>query len=93
MTDSSRTPEPTPIDPAIEAALVASREARAQALLDFARIPSISTEPAHAADMVAAADWIVERLQGLKLPRSICAKVGSVRARRCWRRIAMLTAA
>jgi acetylornithine deacetylase/succinyl-diaminopimelate desuccinylase-like protein len=65
MTDPTRAPEPNPIDPAVEAALVASREARAQALLDFARIPSISTEPAHAADMVAAADWIVAKLQGI----------------------------
>jgi len=65
MTDPSRTPEPTPIDPAVEAALVASREARAEALLAFARIPSISTQPEHTSDMVAAADWIVAKLNGL----------------------------
>lgn len=65
MTDSSRAPEPTPIDPAVEAALVASREARAETLLEFARIPSISTQPEHAADMVSAAGWVAARLRGV----------------------------
>jgi acetylornithine deacetylase/succinyl-diaminopimelate desuccinylase-like protein len=65
MIDESRATDSTPIDPAVEAALTASREARAAALLEFARIPSISTDPAHAADMVAAAEWIAAKLQGV----------------------------
>jgi acetylornithine deacetylase/succinyl-diaminopimelate desuccinylase-like protein len=53
----------SPIDAAVEAALVAGREAREQALLDLARIPSISALPEHAPDMVTAAEWIAERLR------------------------------
>ncbi len=63
MTESHAEPEPTPIDPAIEAALDASREARSDALLELARIPSISALPEHAPDMVAAAEWVAERLR------------------------------
>ncbi len=65
MTELPRTPEPNPIEPAVEAALVASRGARAEALLEFARIPSISTQPEHAADMVTAAEWVAARLRGV----------------------------
>jgi acetylornithine deacetylase/succinyl-diaminopimelate desuccinylase-like protein len=63
MTDAIPSPMPTPVDPAVEAALVASREARAAALLEFSRIPSISTQPEHAADMVDAAEWVAARLR------------------------------
>ncbi|MEI7744612.1 MAG: dipeptidase [Chloroflexota bacterium] len=52
-----------PIDPAVEAALAASAGARADALLEFARIPSISALPEHAPDMVVAAEWVAERLR------------------------------
>ena len=65
MTETHADPEPQPIDPAIEAALEASREARSAALLDLARIPSISSLPEHAPDMVAAAEWIADRLRGV----------------------------
>jgi acetylornithine deacetylase/succinyl-diaminopimelate desuccinylase-like protein len=65
MTDPSHAPEPNPIDPAVEAVLTATRAARAEALLEFARIPSISTQPEHAADMVAAAEWVAAKLQGV----------------------------
>lgn len=34
-------------------------------LLDLMRIPSISTDPAHASDCVRAADWLVAELQDL----------------------------
>ncbi|HEY4189230.1 MAG TPA: dipeptidase [Candidatus Limnocylindrales bacterium] len=61
MTDSS--PAADPIDPAIEAALLASREARTESLLEIARIPSVSSLPEHAPDMVATAEWIAERLR------------------------------
>lgn len=65
MSELARTTEPEPIDPAVEAALAASREERAEALLEFARIPSVSTELEHAADMVAAAEWVAARLSGV----------------------------
>lgn len=32
-------------------------------LLDFVRIPSVSASEAHVADVVAAGDWVVARLQ------------------------------
>jgi len=54
-----------PLDPALEAALVSLREARAAALLEFARIPSISALPEHAGDMVSAAEWIADSLRRL----------------------------
>lgn len=54
-----------PIDPAVEAALEASRDARAEALLEFARIPSVSALPEHAADMETAAEWVAARLRGV----------------------------
>lgn len=65
MTDTTPAQPSTPIDPAVERALVESRARRAEALLEFARIPSISTDPEHAADMVVAADWVAARLRGL----------------------------
>ena len=64
MTDSSHAPD-APIDPAIEAALVASREARIESLLEIARIPSVSALHEHAPDMVATAEWIADRLRGV----------------------------
>ena len=66
MTDTVPGPEATPpIDPVVEAALEASRDARAEALLEFARIPSVSALPEHADDMVRAAEWVAARLRGL----------------------------
>lgn len=32
-------------------------------LIEFAAIPSVSTDPAHAADMLTAADWVATRLR------------------------------
>jgi acetylornithine deacetylase/succinyl-diaminopimelate desuccinylase-like protein len=65
MTDTIPAPESTPIAPDVEAALVASRDARAEALLEFARIPSVSALPEHAGDMVTAAEWVAARLRGV----------------------------
>ena len=65
MSETSTAPETAPIDPAVEAALVASREARIESLLEFARIPSVSALHEHAGDMVATAEWIAGRLRGL----------------------------
>ncbi len=63
MTEINPAPSVSPINPAVEAALVASRDARAAALLELARIPSISALPEHAADMVRAAEWVADRLR------------------------------
>jgi len=65
-----RVTEPTPlpdspIDPAVEAALQASTEARREALLELVRIPSISALPAHRQDMVTAAEWVANRLRNV----------------------------
>jgi acetylornithine deacetylase/succinyl-diaminopimelate desuccinylase-like protein len=65
MTETHAEPESQPIDPAIEAALQAAQEARSTALLELATIPSVSALPEHASDMVAAAEWIAERLRGV----------------------------
>jgi acetylornithine deacetylase/succinyl-diaminopimelate desuccinylase-like protein len=65
MTESSLARDVQPIDPAIEAALEASREARIASLLEVARIASVSSLHEHAPDMVTAAEWIAGRLRGL----------------------------
>jgi acetylornithine deacetylase/succinyl-diaminopimelate desuccinylase-like protein len=65
MTDKPVTAASNALDPALEAAMVALREARAAALLEFARIPSISALPEHAGDMVTAAEWIARRLRAV----------------------------
>jgi acetylornithine deacetylase/succinyl-diaminopimelate desuccinylase-like protein len=66
MTELSPAPDVTPINPAVEAALQASTDARAASLLEFARIPSISALPEHAADMVTAAEWVADRLRRVR---------------------------
>jgi acetylornithine deacetylase/succinyl-diaminopimelate desuccinylase-like protein len=65
MTDKLVPAASTALDPGLEAAMVSLRAARAAALLEFARIPSISALPEHAADMVTAAEWIVQRLRAV----------------------------
>ena len=52
----------TAIDPALEAQLDATIEARHASYLELLRIPSISGLPQHAADCRRAADWIVAEL-------------------------------
>ena len=49
-------------DPAIEAQLEATREARLESYLEFLRIPSISALPQHAGDMRRAAERIAAEL-------------------------------
>ena len=65
MTETAAAPDVQPIDPAVEAALAASSEARANALLEFARIPSVSAQPEYAGDVARAAEWLAERLRGV----------------------------
>ncbi|HKB27766.1 MAG TPA: M20/M25/M40 family metallo-hydrolase, partial [Candidatus Limnocylindrales bacterium] len=52
----------TAIDPALEAQLEATIEARHASYLELLRIPSISALPQHAADCRSAAEWIVAEL-------------------------------
>jgi acetylornithine deacetylase/succinyl-diaminopimelate desuccinylase-like protein len=52
----------TALDPAVEAQLAATREARLESYLEFLRIPSISALPEHAGDMRRAAEWIAAEL-------------------------------
>ncbi len=49
-------------DPAVEAHLEATREARLAAYLDLLRIPSISALPEHAGDVRRAAEWVATEL-------------------------------
>jgi acetylornithine deacetylase/succinyl-diaminopimelate desuccinylase-like protein len=49
--------------PSVLAALDADRPAALQRLCDLLRIPSISTDPAHKADVARAADWLVADLR------------------------------
>ena len=65
MTEPDLAPGAHPIDPAVEAALADSREARIESLLEIARIPSVSALHEHAPDMVATAEWIADRLRRL----------------------------
>ncbi|MGI8476146.1 MAG: peptidase M20, partial [Thermomicrobiales bacterium] len=44
------------------------RDEHFQELLELLRIPSISTDPAHAADVAAAADWVARRLRAAGVP-------------------------
>jgi acetylornithine deacetylase/succinyl-diaminopimelate desuccinylase-like protein len=43
--------------------LTAQRDAILQELIEFARIPSVSTDPRHRGDMSRAADWVAARLR------------------------------
>lgn len=52
----------TAIDPALEAQLAATTDARHASLLEFLRIPSISALSAHAPDIRRAAEWITAEL-------------------------------
>jgi len=49
-------------DPAVEAYLETTREARLGAYLELLRIPSISALPEHAADVRRAAEWVAAEL-------------------------------
>ena len=51
----------TPVDKVI-ATLAANRERIFASLIEFAAIPSVSTDPAHAVDIAAAAQWVAAAL-------------------------------
>jgi acetylornithine deacetylase/succinyl-diaminopimelate desuccinylase-like protein len=54
--------------PALTAYLDAREQAYLDDLLELLRIPSVSTNPAHAADMAATAAWIADRLRAAGCP-------------------------
>ena len=47
----------------------ADRQGALNRLVEFLRIPSVSTDPSHGADMRRAADWLAERLRGAGVDR------------------------
>src|SRR4051812_9170483 len=51
-----------------ETYLAERRDQSYNELLELLRIPSISTEPAHKADVAAAADWVAARLKKAGVP-------------------------
>ena len=64
----------TAVDPALEAQLEATREARLESYLEFLRIPSISALPEHAGDMRRAAEWIAAELSRIGFEHAeVCA--------------------
>ena len=44
-----------------------NRQRSIEELSDFLRIPSVSTDPAHASDIRRAAHWLLDKLGGLGL--------------------------
>ena len=51
------------VDPRVLAHIEANRERILDELVEFAAIPSVSTDPAHAADVERAARWVAETMQ------------------------------
>ncbi len=64
------------IDPSIESYLTAGREARLASFVDFLRIPSVSADPAYAADCRRAADWLADRLRAVGLEHVEASETG-----------------
>ena len=58
------------------ASLDAARPAAEQRLVDLLRIPSVSAQPAHAADCERAAQWLAETLNGIGFVVSVDATPG-----------------
>ena len=64
----------TAVDPAVEAQLEATREARLESYLEFLRIPSISALPEHVGDRRRAAEWIAAELSRIGFEHAeVCA--------------------
>jgi len=63
-------------DRAVETQLEATRDVRLASYLDLLRIPSISTDPANAADCQRAADWLVDRLRSAGLEHAEASPTG-----------------
>jgi len=64
----------TTLDPAVEAQLEATREARLESYLEFLRMPSITALPEHAGDMRRAAEWIAAELSRIGFEHAeVCA--------------------
>lgn len=67
--------DPAP-DPALEAYLEATAGVRLASYLELLRIPSISTDPRHAADCRQAADWLAARLLAVGMENVEVAETG-----------------
>jgi acetylornithine deacetylase/succinyl-diaminopimelate desuccinylase-like protein len=63
-------------DDAVEAYLDAKQEDRLESFLEFLRIPSVSTEPDHAADCRRAADWLADRLNAIGMDHVEASETG-----------------
>jgi acetylornithine deacetylase/succinyl-diaminopimelate desuccinylase-like protein len=57
----------TPASTDVEARLERERPRHLDELLDYLRIPSVSTDPAHRADVERCADWLAERMRAAGL--------------------------
>lgn len=64
------------LDPALDGYLRATYDARLAAYLELLRIPSISTDPAHAADCRRAGDWLAGRLRAVGMENVEVAETG-----------------
>ncbi len=65
-----------PATDAVEAHLDANQQRRLDDYLAFLRIPSVSTEPVHAADCQRAADWLAERLRAIGMDHAEASPTG-----------------
>ena len=63
-------------DDVVEAYLDAHQQARLESYLEFLRIPSVSTEPAHAPDCRRAADWLADRLRAIGMEHVEASETG-----------------
>src|SRR6476619_2597743 len=64
------------IDPALDAHLAESHDARLESYKAFLRIPSISALPEHAGDCRAAARWLVDALTAAGLEHAEAVETG-----------------
>jgi acetylornithine deacetylase/succinyl-diaminopimelate desuccinylase-like protein len=66
----------TEIDASVESYLVAGREERLASFIDLLRIPSVSADPAFAADCRRAAEWLADRLRAVGLDHVEASETG-----------------
>lgn len=63
-------------DDVVEAYLDANRERRLASYIEFLRIPSVSADPAFAADCRRAADWLADRLRAIGMDHVEASETG-----------------
>ena len=54
----------------VNAYLDANKDANVDRLMDFLRIPSISTDPTHKKDLQSGAEWVNNLFSGCGIPTS-----------------------